>query len=179
MTETVVMDQDGDSVVSGGFLPDPPGQGLSELRAQAEQFIAAAGRPVRRVVLRAGEYTLEVEWQDAHRPAPAEQASGPEVLTAVASDSVGGAAEVEDEGTVVVNAPLVGMFYRSPAPADPPFVEVGATVVAGTQLAVIEAMKLMNEITAPASGRVVEVLAKDHELVEFGQPLFRLAVDGA
>ncbi len=68
----------------------------------------------------------------------------------------------------------MGTFYRSPAPDQPPFAEVGATVKKGQTICIIEAMKLMNEIEAEAAGRVTEVLAQNGQPVEFGQPLFRL-----
>ena len=78
------------------------------------------------------------------------------------------------DGSVVVPAPMVGVFYRSPEPGAPPFVQAGSLVEQGATLGLIEVMKMFNSVTAPASGEVVEVLAGDDEFVEFGQPLFRL-----
>jgi acetyl-CoA carboxylase biotin carboxyl carrier protein len=75
---------------------------------------------------------------------------------------------------VVVPAPMVGVFYRSPEPGAPPFVEVGARVEAGATMGLVEVMKMFNGVTAPVGGEVVEVLAGNDEFVEFGQPLFRL-----
>ena len=75
---------------------------------------------------------------------------------------------------VVVPAPMVGVFYRSPEPGAPPFVEVGTRVEAGATMGLVEVMKMFNGVTAPATGDVVEVLAGNDEFVEFGQPLFRL-----
>jgi biotin carboxyl carrier protein len=69
---------------------------------------------------------------------------------------------------------MVGVFYRSPEPGAPPFVEVGARVEEGATLGLVEVMKMFNGVTAPVSGEVVEVLAGNDEFVEFGQPLFRL-----
>lgn len=71
-----------------------------------------------------------------------------------------------------VKALLVGVFYRCPAPGEPPFVEVGDRVEAGQQLAIVEAMKMMNPVTADRSGVVLAVPAEDGEVVEFDQPLF-------
>jgi acetyl-CoA carboxylase biotin carboxyl carrier protein len=75
----------------------------------------------------------------------------------------------------VVKSPMVGTFYRSGSPGAPSFVEVGQTVKAGETLCIIEAMKLMNEIEADASGTVKEVLVENGQPVEFGQPLFVIA----
>ncbi len=73
-----------------------------------------------------------------------------------------------------IDSPMVGTFYSSPAPDAPPFIEVGATVRAETTVCVIEAMKVFTDIPAGVSGRIVEVLVKNGQPVEFGQPLFRV-----
>ena len=80
----------------------------------------------------------------------------------------------EWDGLHAVRSPLVGTFYRAPAPGEDPYVEVGDRVRAGQTLCIVEAMKLMNEIPADISGEVVEVLAENAEGVEYDQPLFRL-----
>jgi acetyl-CoA carboxylase biotin carboxyl carrier protein len=72
----------------------------------------------------------------------------------------------------VVKSPMVGTFYRAAAPGNPPFVEVGATVKEGDTLCIIEAMKLLNEIDADASGVIQQILVENGQPVEFGQPLF-------
>ncbi|HVL76983.1 MAG TPA: acetyl-CoA carboxylase biotin carboxyl carrier protein, partial [Noviherbaspirillum sp.] len=72
----------------------------------------------------------------------------------------------------VVKSPMVGTFYRASAPGKPPFVEVGASVKEGDTLCIIEAMKLLNEIDADASGVIKEILVENGQPVEFGQPLF-------
>tara|TARA_R110001599_G_scaffold64023_3_gene179131 strand:+ start:769131 stop:769586 length:456 start_codon:yes stop_codon:yes gene_type:complete len=72
----------------------------------------------------------------------------------------------------IVKSPMVGSFYRSSAPGSPAFVEVGATVKEGDTLCIIEAMKLLNEIEADASGIIKEILVENGQPVEFGQPLF-------
>jgi oxaloacetate decarboxylase alpha subunit len=74
----------------------------------------------------------------------------------------------------VISAPMVGVCYRSPAPDAPPFVQPGDFIEEGQTVCVIEAMKLMNEVRSPLSGRLVEVLVENGEPVEFGQPLFVL-----
>ena len=82
-------------------------------------------------------------------------------------------AEPVQEGHVV-KAPMVGTFYRSPSPDAKPFVEVGQTVKEGDTICIIEAMKLMNEIEADASGTVKAILVENGQPVEYGQPLFIL-----
>ena len=72
----------------------------------------------------------------------------------------------------VVKSPMVGTFYRSAAPGAAPFVDVGTTVKEGDTLCIIEAMKLLNEIDADASGVVQQILVENGQPVEFGQPLF-------
>jgi acetyl-CoA carboxylase biotin carboxyl carrier protein len=81
------------------------------------------------------------------------------------------------DGLHAVRSPVVGTFYRAPAPGEDAYVEVGDTVSAGQTLCIIEAMKLMNEIVADVSGEVVEVLAENAGGVEYDQPLFYLRPD--
>ena len=80
----------------------------------------------------------------------------------------------ETEGHVV-KSPMVGTFYRSASPGAKPFVEVGDSVQQGDVLCIVEAMKLMNEIEADASGTIKAVIAENGQPVEFGQPLFIIA----
>src|SRR5437660_3801432 len=85
-----------------------------------------------------------------------------------------GEPEPAQEGHVV-KAPMVGTFYRSPSPDAKAFVEVGQAVKEGDTICIIEAMKLMNEIEADASGSVKAILVENGQPVEYGQPLFILA----
>ncbi len=78
----------------------------------------------------------------------------------------------DDAKYITVKSPIIGTFYRKPAPDKPAFVEVGATVKTGDVLCVIEAMKLFNEIESEVSGKIVKVLVDDSSPVEFDQPLF-------
>jgi acetyl-CoA carboxylase biotin carboxyl carrier protein len=82
--------------------------------------------------------------------------------------------EAGQEGHVV-KAPMVGTFYRSSSPDAKPFVEVGQAIKEGDTICIIEAMKLMNEIEADASGSVKAILVENGQPVEYGQPLFILA----
>ncbi|MFA9457284.1 acetyl-CoA carboxylase biotin carboxyl carrier protein [Halalkalibacter sp. AB-rgal2] len=71
-----------------------------------------------------------------------------------------------------ITSPMVGTFYSSPSPDSDPYVQTGDQVQANSVVCIVEAMKLMNEIEAEVSGKVVEILAENGELVEYGQPLF-------
>ncbi len=81
------------------------------------------------------------------------------------------------DGLVDVASPMVGTVYRAPAPGAPPFVEAGARVEPGSQLCIIEVMKLMNAVTASVRGTVVEICVENGAAVQYGDVLFRLRVD--
>ena len=83
------------------------------------------------------------------------------------------AAAPEAKGTEVT-APMVGVFYAAPAPGDEPFVHVGSKVKAGETLCIIEAMKVLNEVTAEADGELLEICVAEGDLVEFGSCLMRI-----
>lgn len=95
----------------------------------------------------------------------------PATMAAPAAAAPAPSAPAEITGHIV-KSPMVGSFYRSSAPGSPAFVEVGATVKEGDTLCIIEAMKLLNEIEADASGVIKEILVENGQPVEFGQPLF-------
>ncbi|MGV1011379.1 MAG: acetyl-CoA carboxylase biotin carboxyl carrier protein [Flavobacterium sp.] len=78
----------------------------------------------------------------------------------------------EDSKYVTIKSPMIGTFYRKPAPDKASFVEVGSTIGKGDVLCVVEAMKLFNEIEAEISGKIVKILVDDMSPVEFDQPLF-------
>ena len=123
---------------------------------------------------------LEVESEDLRIRARKAGAAGASGETAAAPTGEGAAVAaapapaVREPVATVVEAPVVGTFYRAGAPDAAPFVEVGDRVEAGDVLCVIEAMKLMNDIKAEFAGEVVEVLAENGQAVEYGQPLFTL-----
>lgn len=81
-------------------------------------------------------------------------------------------AAVEVPSGHIVKSPMVGTFYRSSSPGTPPFIEIGSSVKEGDTLCLIEAMKLLNEIDADASGVIKQILVENGQPVEFGQPLF-------
>ncbi|WP_296633926.1 acetyl-CoA carboxylase biotin carboxyl carrier protein [Polaribacter sp.] len=82
------------------------------------------------------------------------------------------AANNDEDKYIVVKSPIIGTFYRKPAPDKPNFVEVGTDISTGDTVCVIEAMKLFNEIESEISGKIVKVLVDDSTPVEFDQPLF-------
>ncbi len=96
------------------------------------------------------------------------------VPVSAAAPAAAPAAPVADsnDGLEEVRSPIVGTFYRKPSPDADSFVEVGATVKKGDTLCIVEAMKLMNEIEAPISGKVEKVLLNDGQVVEFNEVLF-------
>ena len=96
-----------------------------------------------------------------------QQAAAPLPIASVVEATI----PVEPEGHLV-KAPMVGTFYRSGSPGAAAFVEVGATVKQGDTLCIIEAMKLMNEIEADASGTITKILVENGQPVEYGQPMF-------
>jgi acetyl-CoA carboxylase biotin carboxyl carrier protein len=142
--------------------------GLTELREHALRMAAELPGALRRVSVRSGDTTIEIEWQSQQELGVIVPV---EPVLAVVADEV----PVADEG-VVVRSPMVGTFYRSSSPDAAPYVEVGDVVAAGQTVAIVEAMKLFNPIAVEAAGVVVEVLAEDGQSVEFDQPLFRLGV---
>jgi len=79
-----------------------------------------------------------------------------------------------DQKLLEVISPMVGTFYRAPAPGEAAFVEIGDRIRQGQPVCIIEAMKLMNEIETEVSGQVVEILVQNGEPVEYGQPLMRI-----
>lgn len=87
------------------------------------------------------------------------------------------AAKVEtklEDDAQIIKSPIVGTFYRAPAPDADSYVQVGDTVSSGSVLCIVEAMKLMNEIECDISGKIVQILVEDGTPVEFNQPLFKV-----
>ena len=110
-----------------------------------------------------------------HMPmAAAPQVAAPQVVASSAAPAAPAASPAVDDNSkyVTVKSPIIGTFYRKPAPDKPMFVEVGSTIGKGDVLCVIEAMKLFNEIESEVSGKIVKVLVDDSSPVEFDQPLF-------
>ncbi len=110
---------------------------------------------------------------------PMAQVAAPVAAPVVAAPAAAPAAPAAaaapvDDGLIVVESPMVGTFYRSPAPDKDAYVEVGSTVKSGDTLCIVEAMKLMNEIEADIGGTIAEILVENAQPVQFGQPLFKI-----
>ncbi|MEO3805907.1 acetyl-CoA carboxylase biotin carboxyl carrier protein subunit [Nonomuraea sp. B1E8] len=165
------------------------GELIETVQRHAAGFIDAIGGPIRRLKVTVGEVSLEAEWAvPAGQDLPAEQhlstANGTAVngrapdgaaraavtVTAAAHASQGAAAPAGQ----VIPSPMVGTFYRCAEPGAEPFVKEGDLVTAGQQVAILEAMKMMNPIHATTAGRITRVLAEDAAAVEYGQALFAL-----
>ena len=136
---------------------------LTSVRQTAADLLAKSPHPPASLSVRAGTVAVEMTWATTSVAVAAAAA-----VPAVAEPAVTGE---------VLRASTVGVFYRSPSPGAAPFVKEGDQVVPGQQVAIIEAMKLMLPVEADKAGQVAEVLVKDGASVEFGQPLFRLAVN--
>ena len=125
-----------------------------------------------------GLVELEIEQQGLRiRLKKASPGQGPQLVEYVAgipqAAAHPAATKPSAEGRrIVIKSPMVGTFYRAPAPDAPPFVEVGQDIEPGQVVCIVEAMKLMNEIKAEVAGRVIEILVQNGDPVEFGQPLF-------
>jgi acetyl-CoA carboxylase biotin carboxyl carrier protein len=189
---TSVTDHDGardhTRTLSSLMPPDPapslPQLSLGELREEAERLISAMGRPVRRVRLHAGANSVEVDWEIPGDAVAAPAASGavPVLPATAATAPATGSADAASAETPAaaapaghaVRAPLVGTVYLAPEPGAAPFVAVGDRVAEGQQLAIVEAMKLMNPIVADRDGVVTRIVAGDAEMVEFDAVLFEL-----
>jgi acetyl-CoA carboxylase biotin carboxyl carrier protein len=124
------------------------------------RIVKSSGIPQNQVVMMPGGVQ---QYSAPAAAAPAVAASAPAAAAP--------AAPAEPTGHIV-KSPMVGTFYRSSAPGAPAFVEVGSTVKEGDTLCIIEAMKLLNEIDADASGTITKILVENGQPVEFGQPLF-------
>ncbi len=123
-----------------------------------------------------GDTHVRIERAAAPAAAPAAlSASAPEApAPAPAGASAAEETNVDFNRTREIKSPMVGVFYAAPAPDANPFVEVGSRVKKGEVVCIVEAMKLMNEITAEFDGEVVDVCVHNGDVVEFGQTLFKL-----
>lgn len=113
--------------------------------------------------------SLKLERRAEHAPIPAGGATSSPFVTAPVEP------EPAPKNGALVLSPTVGVFYAAPSPDSQPFVEVGSRVHKGDTLCIIEAMKLMNEIPSEVDGTVVEVCVGNGQVVEYNQPLFRIA----
>ena len=124
-----------------------------------------------------GQGGLSERYFTVHSAAPSSPVQPVEVVSPAAPPVVPVAPPKEpavEEGLHMVRSPIVGTFYESPSPGSPPFVKAGDMVEAGQILCIVEAMKLMNEIEADASGEIVKRLVNNGQPIEYGQELFAI-----
>jgi acetyl-CoA carboxylase biotin carboxyl carrier protein len=121
------------------------------------------------VEIEAADFRLRIR-KEQEKPNPGPVQIVPETATLGVQVRSEPAAEHRD-GLIEVVAPMVGTFYRAPAPDADPFIRVGETITQGQTLFIIEAMKMMNEIESEVKGMVKQVLVENGEPVEYGQPL--------
>jgi len=131
---------------------------------------------ISRVKIKNGEFSIELQKgyeESLINASPMPVQSAPVVAKVAVVDSDESAKVVENKKhDLTINSPMVGTFYIAPSPGSEPFVNVGTIVRKGQTIAIIEAMKIMNEIEAEFDCRITEVLASDGQPVEFGLPLF-------
>ena len=143
---------------------------LTELATFVERMVTVAQR--------AGMAALSIKTDglrlELRSGSVVEIASNPSPGPAALNDAPAPLVSDADNAGFVITAPMVGTFYRSTSPTDPPLVQPGDRVEVGQLIGIIEAMKIMNEITADRSGTVIEVIAQNATAVEYGSPLIRL-----
>src|SRR5215204_6348558 len=139
--------------------------GLSELELENEGF---------RVRLRRESSGYEAANVPAPPPAPVAAAAAPAPVSTTPAHpgTQATTAAAQDQDLHIITSPIVGTFYRSPSPTAEAFVKIGSNVEDESVVCIIEAMKLMNEIQAEASGEVVKIYVENGQPVEYGQPLF-------
>ncbi|RKU07425.1 acetyl-CoA carboxylase, biotin carboxyl carrier protein [Candidatus Poribacteria bacterium] len=139
---------------------DPLLQRLEGLIAIAEKSDLATAR------IRDGEVEIEISRTTAQSVAPSALANPNTTASTLVTEN--------EAGDDIIRSPMPARFYRSPAPDEPPFIEIGDTVTAGASLATLEVMKTFNDVEAPFNCEVLEILVEDGEAVEYNQPLFRV-----
>jgi acetyl-CoA carboxylase biotin carboxyl carrier protein len=146
-----------------------------KLRADANALVTEllqrlAAEDVQQLEIRRGGLRVKVSKNGASAALAAQSAPAP----ASGGITVTGPDQQTKSDLPTVNAPLTGVFYRSPTPKAPPFIQIGAVVNKGDVIALIEAMKLFNEIRATAGGKVKRIFAENGQLVRAHQPLLEL-----
>jgi acetyl-CoA carboxylase biotin carboxyl carrier protein len=163
----------------GGYIPELPAQpathnafanGASNGAAAAALPAAGGQSPA------AGQASGQAGnvQSAASQQAPAQPGNGQHAAPSLNRSTHGISPDSLPDGHTLVTAPMLGTFYGAPKPGEPAFVQVGDPVQADSVLCIVEVMKLMNSITAGASGEIAAVFVKDGDLVEFEQPLFAI-----
>ena len=125
-----------------------------------------------KITIKTGGELEGVPMQTIQASSPAEVQQIMQAPLVAQAPAAAAAAPVEDENLHTITSPMIGTFYRKPAPDKASFVEVGAVISENSIVCVIEAMKLFNEIESEVNGKIVKILVDDNSPVEFGQPLF-------
>jgi acetyl-CoA carboxylase biotin carboxyl carrier protein len=156
---------------------------LADVEAAAGRLWAELTPAPAAVTVRHGGIEVRLETAPAPAPAPAATETSPAAAPSPAPPAGPGPAATGPAGHGAaapvaarhVRAPLVGVFYRTPSPGEPPFVEVGDWIEPGQQVGIIEAMKMMVPVESDTAGRVTEILAEHGEPVEYDRPLVAVA----
>jgi acetyl-CoA carboxylase biotin carboxyl carrier protein len=144
------------------------GSTLTELEIDEEGSRVTLGRQKEQIFAQMPSYAMP--------PQIAAPAVPHGAATAATGAPTGGGSSAAAENTHIVKSPIVGTFYRAPAPDADPYMQVGQQVEIGTTLCIIEAMKLMNEIESDAAGKIIKILVENGQPVEYGQPLVILEI---
>lgn len=161
------------------------GQAMVDLEFVRGLIEAVDQSSVDSLVIIRGDTRIRISKSPPPAPVLTNGASAPAVHAPVAAappaapPPVAVEAPPPEPNLIDVKSPMVGTFYRAPAPEAPPYVEIGSTVRIGQTLCILEAMKLMNELDSEVDGVVREVLAENTEPVEYGQVLFRIQPSGS
>ena len=127
-----------------------------------------------------GEFRLRLNREPANTPVvpcetrPAGAGAAAASLPVPVAETIDGDAVADFNELTELKSPMVGTVYLSPTPGEKPFVQVGDRVKKGQVLCILEAMKLMNEYTAPQDGKIVDICVTDGQLAEYGQCLFKI-----
>lgn len=148
---------------------------LAELELEREDFRVRLRREGVSDAGHSGDHftiTEMVKHALAANPGPVQASASPAPSTPAHPGAEASSAASADQDLHMIASPIVGTFYRSPSPTAEPFIKIGSNVEPATVVCIIEAMKLMNEIQAEASGEVVKIYVENGQPVEYGQPLF-------
>ncbi|MFI4876670.1 MAG: acetyl-CoA carboxylase biotin carboxyl carrier protein [Blastopirellula sp. JB062] len=151
---------------------EPAGSGVFDLDRLRQLIELMKEHELSEIDLREGERQIQMKRGSsvAYAPAPMPTAAAPAPAAAPASAP----AAAEDSHLVTINSPMVGTFYAKPKPDSENFAKVGDHIGEDSVVCIIEAMKVFNEIKAELTGKIVAVLVKNEDPVEFGQPLFKV-----
>lgn len=149
-----------DSTADTEVNSDPIIERLEQLIAVAEQADLASAR------IRDGEVEIEISRTTVHPVTTTPAITAPTTAPTLVTEN--------ETGDDIIRSPMPARFYRSPAPDEPPFIEVGDSVASGTSLATLEVMKTFNDVEAPFDCEILEILVEDGQAVEYNQPLLRV-----